>query len=213
MAGDDIILRIPSKYAASSSASPPADTAGQQNFTNPPLEWLHRTWTVTHSTLSMWRSARNVRITYKPLPPNPGDAEARARVDDLVEYERNSGKGGVRTVAGVDTACAAGDSGSWDWRGRGMLAFVTSHWEVLGWGEREVAGGGGEKERWVVTWFAPTLFTKEGVDLYSDRQGGISEGLAGDVLAGLKGLGAKGLVDMVKADMQPVEIQLPWKEK
>lgn len=207
MANHDIILRIPSKYGSSSSPPPPpaADaTTTSGVFTNPPLEWLYRTWTVTHSTLGMWRTARNVRITYRPIDASAGDA--RARVDDLVEYERSSGKGGVRTVAGVDTACAAGDAGSWDWRGKGMLGFVTSHWEVLGWGERA------DGERWVVTWFAPTLFTKEGVDLYSDRKEGMSEALAGELLAGLKGLGAKELVDMVQADMQPVEIQLPWKE-
>lgn len=209
MANNDITLRIPSKYGpppseSSSSSSPPSSA-----FTNPPLDWLHRTWTVTHSTLGMWRTARNVRITYTPLAPAGGGSP---RVDDLVEYERSSGKGGVRTVAGVDTACGAtaADTGAWDWRGKGLLGFVTSHWEVLGWGERDVEGG--EKERWVVTWFAPTLFTKEGVDLYSDRKEGMSEGLAGEVLAALKGLSAKPLVDMVEADMKPVEIHLPWKE-
>lgn len=195
MANNDISLRIPSKYGAPSSTS---------TFTNPPLDWLHRTWIVTHSTLSMWRTARNVRITYKPLAPT---AAGHARVDDLVEYERDSGKGGIKTVAGVDTACGPGDeSGTWDWRGKGLLGFVTSHWEVLGWGER---GG----ERWVVTWFAPTLFTKEGVDLYSDRKEGMSKELAGELVAALKGLGgAKEVVDMVEQDMREVQIQLPWKE-
>lgn len=198
MANNDISLRIPSKYG------PPSSTS---TFANPPLDWLHRTWTVTHSTLSMWRTARNVRITYKPLSPSDAD---HPRVDDLVEYEKASGKGGVKTVAGVDTACGPGteSSGTWDWRGKGLLGFVTSHWEVLGWGERD------DGERWVVTWFAPTLFTKEGVDLYSDRQEGMSETLAGEVLAALKGLdGAKGVVDMVEKDMRAVQVQLPWKEQ
>lgn len=221
MANNDITLRLPSKYGPPPSEG--SSSSSTPGFTNPPLEWLHRTWTVTHSTLGMWRTARNVRITYKPLAPAAGGGGGHARVDDLVEYERSSGKGDVRTVAGVDTACGAGaaDTGAWDWRGKGLLGFVTSHWEVLGWGERDVEGGaegegegeGDGKERWAVTWFAPTLFTKEGVDLYSDRKGGMSEALAGEVLAALKGLGAKPLVDMVEADMQPVEIHLPWKEK
>lgn len=203
-----ITLRVPSKYASSSSSSSPSTSP------TPPLEWLHRTWTVTHSTLSMWRTARNVRITYSPLPPTSGDAaSARPRVDDLVQYEKKtSGKGGVKTVSGVDTASAAGPGAtwSWDWRGKGLLAFVTSHWEVVGWGERDAAGG--EKERWAVTWFAPTLFTKEGVDLYSDRQGGMSPALAGEILAALKGLDAAPLVKMVEADMREVEVRLPWLE-
>lgn len=201
-----ITLRIPSKYA--SSSLPPTSSS----FSNPPLEWLHRTWTVTHSTLSMWRTARNVRITYKPLAPSGTGDSARPRVDDLVEYEKSSGKGGVKTVSGVDTASASGAAatGSWDWRGKGLLGFVTSHWEVLGWGERDTVEGG--KERWAVTWFAPTLFTKEGVDLYSDRQGGMSPALAEEILAGLKGLDAAPLVKMVEADMKEVEVRLPWLE-
>lgn len=160
----------------------------------------------------MWRTAQNVRITYSPLPPSPPTAEgSRPRIDDLVEYEKASGKGGVKTVAGVDTASGREDTGSWDWRGKGLLSFVTSHWEILGWGEREGAEGSG-KERWVVTWFAPTLFTKEGIDLYSDRKEGMSPELAHEILTGLKGLDAKPVVDMVGNDMEEVKIQVPWKE-
>ncbi|CAN8104614.1 unnamed protein product [Discula destructiva] len=199
----DVILRLPSKYAPSSASS-------SSPFTNPPLDWLHRTWTVTHSTLAMWRTAKNVRITYKPLPPSPPTADgARPRIDDLVVYERASGKGGLKTVAGIDTACGQADTGSWDWRGKGLLGFVTSHWEVLGWGEREVDG---EVQRWVVTWFAATLFTKEGVDLYCDRKGGMSKELAAEIVAGLEGLQTTELVGMVEADMREVKVELPWKE-
>lgn len=215
MANADINLRIPSKYAPAPKSPPPAapTKAESSAFPNPPLDWLARTWTVTHSTLSMWRTARNVRITYAPLPPSPPSASGpRPRVDDLVEYEKASGKGGLKTVAGVDTACGTGDTGSWDWRGKGWLTFVTSHWEILGWGERAV-GEGGEVERWAVTWFAPTLFTKEGVDLYSDRKEGMSPKLAEEILAKLKSLSAEGVVKMVEADMRDVQIQLPWKEK
>lgn len=200
-----ITLRIPSKYASDSSSSPSSPSP-------PPLEWLHRTWTVTHSTLTMWRTARNVRITYSPLPPSGSGDSARPRVDDLVQYEKTSGKGGVKTVSGVDTASSAGDTGVWDWRGKGLLGFVTSHWEVMGWGERDNADVEGGKERWAVTWFAPTLFTKEGIDLYSDRKGGMSPALAGEILAALKGLGAAPLVQMVEADMKEVEVRLPWLE-
>ncbi|POS73362.1 hypothetical protein DHEL01_v208244 [Diaporthe helianthi] len=211
---ETITLRIPSKYASSSSSS------SSSSFSHPPLEWLHRTWTVTHSTLAIWRTARNVRITYSPLP---GDSSGRHRVDDLVQYEKTSGKGGVvKTVQGVDTSSASaregegqgqGSTASWDWRGKGLLGFVTSHWEVVGWGERDVGEAeGGGKERWAVTWFAPTLFTKEGLDLYSDRKGGMSPALAGDILAALKGLDAGPLVKMVEADMKEVEVRLPWLE-
>jgi len=203
-----IAVRPPSKHASSAPAASP--------FAPPPLEWLLRTWTVTHSTLGMWRSAQNVRITYKALPARPGSD--LARVDDLVEYESNRpGRSGVKSVAGVDTASpanpttgAAAESGAWDWRGKGWLFFVGSHWEVLGWGERPLADGG--VERWVVTWFAPTLFTKEGVDLYSDRREGLSEETAREITAALE-KGPEGLAEMVKRDMQAVDIKLPWQEK
>lgn len=161
----------------------------------------------------MWRTAQNVRITYAPLPPSPPTAEGSCpRIDDLVEYEKSSGKGGVKTVAGIDTACSREDTGSWDWRGKGLLGFVTSHWEILGWGERE-SDGDHTKERWVVTWFAPTLFTKEGIDLYSDRKEGMSAELANEILTELKTLKAEPVVEMVKKDMEGVKIQVPWKTR
>ena len=172
------------------------------------MEWLTATWTVTHSTLAMWRSARNVRITYKPLAAK---ADGRARIDDLVEYEPTKHQGGVRkTVAGVDTQAADG-GGGWDWRGKGWLFFVSSHWELLGWGEATTLEG--KTERWAVTWFAPTVFTKEGVDVYCDQREGLSTGTYEKIMEALKRLDAKGVVDMVANDMQPVEIKLPWTEK
>ncbi|KAL8335484.1 hypothetical protein RB598_009593 [Gaeumannomyces tritici] len=213
MSSPAITLRPPSKYASSSSSSSsptPAPDGG------PSAELLHRTWSVTHSTLSMWRTARNVRITYKPLPPSSSSA---ARMDDLVEYESRDGEGGVKSVAGVDTASAGGTANtSWDWRGKGLLFFVTSHWEVLGWGERPLASSGhddngGGVERWAVTWFAPTLFTAEGLDIYCDRPEGLSDETAALVLAALKDMGVEELAAMVEKDMQPVEISLPWKTK
>jgi hypothetical protein len=95
------------------------------------------------------------------------------------------------------------------------LFFVGRHGEFLGWGERELVGGAeGEVERWAVTWFAPTLFTAEGLDVYSDRPGGCSEGLVREVLAELgtvtKGVGRLG--EMVEREMREVVVQLPWRE-
>ncbi|UKZ77294.1 hypothetical protein TrVFT333_005014 [Trichoderma virens FT-333] len=100
-----IALKLPSKYSSATS-----DSAA------PTIDWLSRSWTVTHSTLSMWRAARNVRITYKPLPPK---ADGRLRIDDLVEYEPSDKDGALKSVAGVDTQ----SPGGWDWRGKGWLFF------------------------------------------------------------------------------------------
>ncbi|RDA87925.1 hypothetical protein CP532_1703 [Ophiocordyceps camponoti-leonardi (nom. inval.)] len=207
-----IQLNPPTRY---STSSPPSSSAA-----GPSITWLTSTpWTVTHSTLSMWRTARNVRISYKALPPkSPG---GRARLDDLVEYEPVKSDGVRKTVEGVDTQAGVDDDGggggeqkdscaSWDWRGKRWLSFVSSHWEVLGWGEKEMVGGG--VERWAVTWFAPTLFTKEGLDIYCDRREGLSEETYQSLREAFKALGVPKLVAMVDEDMRPVEIRLPWVE-
>ncbi|RCI14279.1 hypothetical protein L249_6135 [Ophiocordyceps polyrhachis-furcata BCC 54312] len=204
-----IQLNPPTRY---STSSPPSSSSG------PSITWLTSTpWTVTHSTLSMWRTARNVRISYTALPPkNPG---GRSRLDDLVEYEPVKTDGVRKTVEGVDTQASVENDAveqqdgcaSWDWRGKRWLSFVSSHWEVLGWGEEEMAGGGGV-ERWAVTWFAPTLFTKEGLDIYCDRREGLSEETYKSLREAFKALGVSKLVAMVDEHMRPVEIRLPWVE-
>jgi len=190
-----VTLRLPSKYASSDSQS--------AAFSPPSLDFLGRTWSVTHSSLPMWRSARNVRITYTPLPNIPN------KVSDLVEYESLSPSfitSGVKKIKGVDTSSVEGDLSAWDWRGSGLLFFVSSHWEILGWGERDL--GDGEKERWVVTWFQKTVFSAEGVDVYSDRKEGGSEGLVQEILEELRKLEELG--ELVGDALKQVEIKLPW---
>ena len=156
-------------------------------------------------------------------------------MDDLVEYEALSGKGDVKRITGVDTstfkqtgeptANAGNKKGAvpdeaavaeWNWRGKGWLFFVSSHWEVLAWGEEKVADVPGDvRERWVVTWFAPTIFSAEGVDFYSDRREGLSEGVRRklmDAFQALRGGPAERLAEMVGRDMKEVACELPWKE-
>lgn len=48
--------------------------------------------------------------------------------------------------------------------------IVSSHWEVLGYGDGE------DGEQWLVTYFAKTLFTPPGIDVYSRRKEGLREG-------------------------------------
>jgi hypothetical protein len=144
----------------------------------------------------MWRSARNVRITYKDL--------GEGGVDDLVEYEKS---GSLKNVPGIDKQQGPG---SWNWRGKGWLKLITSHWEILGWGERPT-GDGGQVERWMVTWFASTLFTEEGIDVLTDRRDGLPEETLNTILAKLTTLDeAPDVVKIVKEKLQPVEIKLPW---
>ncbi|KAI1813070.1 hypothetical protein GGS20DRAFT_499076 [Poronia punctata] len=203
-----VVLRPPSKYTASHS-NPKANTA--EPFVPPSNEWLWNTWTVTHSTLSMWRSAQNVRITYEPHEESKKADPTKASINDnIVEYEKKGGKGSLMSIQGVEKPDPK-ISGAWNWRGKGWLAFASSHWEILGWGERPSANGKGD-ERWVVTWFAGTLFTEEGIDIYSDRKEGLSTETREQIIEALKQLEAPKLVNLVEKKMAEVAIKLPWKE-
>jgi len=124
----------------------------------------------------MWRKARNVAITYTPLP---SASDAAPKLDDRVTYQSLRGDK-IKSVRGIDAP--AGD-GAWDWRGRGWLLVASSHWEVLGFGPSgaadasEIGRGQEGGEAWVVTFFAKTLFTPAGIDIYSRRKEGLSEGM------------------------------------
>ncbi|TGJ79900.1 hypothetical protein E0Z10_g8859 [Xylaria hypoxylon] len=215
---NSISLRTPSKYLTDPSK---ALTTSNEPFVTPSNEWLYGTWTVTHSTLSMWRSSQNVRITYTPhesastastasTTSPPADSNAPTVNDNIVEYEKKGGGGSVKSVLGIEKPDPI-IPGAWNWRGKGWLVIASSHWEILGWGERPLPSGEGV-ERWAVTWFAPTLFTEEGVDLYSDRREGLDKETADSILEALKQLEAPKLVQLVEKKMMEVAINLPWKE-
>ncbi|CAK4032424.1 Hypothetical predicted protein [Lecanosticta acicola] len=159
-----------------SPAAPPAD------FKLPTIAWLMETWHVTHSTLPMWKSKRNVRIQYTPLDPSSPEIakEHTDRVDDLVSYQGLTDDK-VSTVRGIDKAATTtnGESrGEWDWRGKGWLKIASSHWEVLAWGEEEGTGN-----KWMVTMFAKTLFTPAGIDVYSKAREGVQAGTLNNIKA------------------------------
>lgn len=204
-----ITLALPSRYArqpeTTSSAAASNTASRQATASPPPLEWLATTWTVSHSTLSMWRSARNVRISYRILPP---ESDGRPRLDDLVEYEPANKKGVRKTVEGIDSEVGPA---SWIWRGKGLLSLVRGRWEMLGWGETTTEKG--IRERWIVTWFAATLFTREGFDVCCDRPSGPSPATYERLKEALEAMPVPKLAALVKSDLRPVAIQLPWTTK
>lgn len=118
----------------------------------------------------MWKNNRNVVITYKPLDSVPG------AIDDLVEYQPLSSDK-KKTVEGIDKPDPDVHA-AYNWRGKGWLKIASSHWEVLGHGDED--GG------WVVTYFAKTLFTPAGIDIYARKKGGLSEELVGRIRAEMK---------------------------
>jgi hypothetical protein len=149
----------------------------------PPNDSIIGTWHVTHSTLPLWKNKRNVNITYKLLP---ADSSGVQKLDDLVQYQGiDSGK--IKSVHGIDTP-TPGNPGAWDWRGKGWLMIASSHWECLGFG--------GDDEKWIVTYFAKTIFTPAGIDIYSRDKEGLSQSTVDQILDSLKGLGIKEMTDL-----------------
>ncbi|KAL2435238.1 hypothetical protein ABEF95_014775 [Exophiala dermatitidis] len=161
MAGSERIEGVVNFRPPSTVNIHPANTETHKfHFQPPPVSFMQGIWYVTHSTLPMWKTNRNVTITYTSLE---NDIQV---LDDLVEYQPlTSDK--HKTVKGVDTPTADPAGGAYSWRGRGWLRIASSHWEVLGYGDQD--GG------WMVTYFNKTLFTPAGIDIYARRKGGLSE--------------------------------------
>ncbi|KAI9823039.1 MAG: hypothetical protein M1832_002693 [Thelocarpon impressellum] len=167
----------------------PARSGPPTHSTPSPAFLARGGWHVTHSSLPMWTSKRNVRIEYAALP---AAANGSARMDDLVSYQA-LGSAKVKTIAGVDTAkTSGGEGGPWVWRGKGWLGVATSHWEVLGF------GGEGQGE-WILTFFEKTLFTPSGIDICVRSERGLPEEVVGGIKAALDGLGDDELRDLGRA--------------
>ena len=142
-------------------------------FKLPPVDWIPPpidhwcgTWHVTHSTLPLWSDKRNVSLTYKLLEPTVGsNRQILRRLDDNVAYQSlTSDK--IKTIRGVNTACGE-STADWNWRGKGWLKLVTSHWEILGCGQDSDVD-------WAVIFFASTYVTPFGMDILSKSKEGVS---------------------------------------
>lgn len=118
----------------------------------------------------MWKSNRNVVITYTPAEADTGG------IHDLVSYQPlNSDK--RKEIHGFDTPDAEIPA-CYKWRGKGWLKVASSQWEILGYGNEE--GG------WAVTYFQKTMFTPAGIDVYARKHGGLSGDLLAKIVSGMK---------------------------
>lgn len=151
----------------------------------PPNDFLIGTWHVTHSSLPLWKNKRNVNITYELLPT---DSSGVPKIDDLVKYQAIDSEK-VRSVHGVDTP-TPGDPGAWDWRGKGWLKIASSHWECLGFGHTD------DGNKWIVTYFAKTLFTPAGIDIYSRSKEGLPRSSVDEILNALKEHGVNEITEL-----------------
>lgn len=181
----NVVLRLPT---GSSAPSASAGTQDEQTFTPPTHEWLSGTWFVVQSTLPMWKTSRNVRIEYSRHQTDSSEVQ----LNDTVHYQSLSCDAN-RTVAGIDRESVEGDTGAWNWRGKGLLKIASSHWEVLGWGSLS-EGSVSEDDAcgWAVTYFSKTLFTPAGLDIYFRRKEGPGPAMIDSIKRGLKALGDPG---------------------
>jgi hypothetical protein len=160
----------------------------------------------------MWKSKRNVTITYNPL------ASDATKLDDLVQSQKALSKSdeealaktpdvtlpksGVSSIRGIDTP-VLGKPGAYTWRGKGMLILITSHWELIGYGE-EVSGN-----KWAVTYFLPALYglaAPAGIDIYSQDPKGVSVETMDGIMAQLKKVeDVNGKFAKIVADLVPVK--------
>ena len=134
-------------------------------------------------------------MTYSlKTPPSGGTVQ----FDDVVEYYAKSTSARSRVV-GVDTlivdpldssrhsASASKPAQTrYNWRGRGWLFWVTSRWQILGCSADPSPENAGA---WAVTYFAKTLFTPEGLDLYCRSAEGLPADVVAEILGKAKGLG------------------------
>nr|ODN97581.1 hypothetical protein L204_02999 [Cryptococcus depauperatus CBS 7855] len=160
--------------------------------------WFMGKWVVAWSTLPIWKEKKDVTITYTPVA---GQSKIDTTFDDLVEYRSKSADSNSKPSTGT-TLCRQGMSHStllgkasrlisvryngatFDWKGAGLLFFVHSHWEVLGYGKDEEHG-----LEWAVTCmslsihFSKTLFTPAGVDIYIRKSPSVSNPASEDNVA------------------------------
>lgn len=176
---------------------PNQTVAASQEFVLPDLPWLQGTWYISASSLPMWRNKKNAKVEYTRIK---GD-----RLDDVVSYQNSDNKN-VKKLHGIDKQKK---DGSWTWRGRGKLIVASSRWEILGWGgggpEKKQGGTAGStgiiekgdpkkdyREQWIVAYYARTLFTESGVDIFSRKAEGLSTDLMRKLKIALTKLGSEG---------------------
>jgi len=89
------------------------------------------------------------------------------------------------TVAGIDRL-EQGAAARWKWRGKGLLMIATSRWQLLGFNIHTSADS--DEPEWVVTYFASTLFTPAGLDIYSRSKDGLSDQFVEGLVEGIGAL-------------------------
>lgn len=82
--------------------------------------------------------------------------------------------------------------------------IASSHWECLGFGtadsDSDTSDEGGNQ--WVVTYFAKTLFTPAGIDIYSREKRGLPPSTVKEILDALRGFGLEEIARLADSVFQ-----------
>lgn len=114
---------------------------------------LAGTWHIVCSSFPMWQGDRRTEATFS-YSPLPYGRSGKQRMSDVVGYRTRRGR--QRRIRGIDTRLMRRPGAVYRWRGRGVLAALSSEWEV-----REI----GPNDAWAVILFSRSLLTPAGADI------------------------------------------------
>lgn len=167
----DIRMRSPSKYTHKSNVYP------TKRF-DVPLSWLARKWIISHTTCPTWHLADNILHSYcfqRSFQQSYFDISSicftsgrwREGLTDVIEYKNLCFPLSRRGFSVRDHGAPG-----WKWRGKGWRMLESFRWEVLGWGQWSQAK---DVMCWLAIWSSSSLLFGEGVDIYCDHPGGLSD--------------------------------------
>ena len=129
------------------------------------LDDLEGKWFINQSNFPMWLKGNKTNPTFNyTLIQKNGEP----RLLDEVQYSKKSK---VKSIIGHDKPLNENNN-SFIWRGKGVLAFVKSKWNIL---------YIDPEKQWMIIHFQKTLFTPEGYDVVSR-----SKTLEGELLSTLE---------------------------
>ncbi|KZT58602.1 hypothetical protein CALCODRAFT_508058 [Calocera cornea HHB12733] len=136
-----------------------------------PVEAFAGQWYLVNSTMDMWKTHKDVTITYTlttPLPDLVYNDKKEFRASSAASDKAPTVIDGQSTLLPTEGASTPEQrhAVNFKWRGIGfLLRMATSTWQILGYDM---------EEGWFVTYFDKTLFTSAGLDIYTRKPGSLS---------------------------------------
>ncbi|WMX12926.1 lipocalin family protein [Aureispira sp. CCB-E] len=118
------------------------------------LQDLEGRWYINQSNFPMWLKGNKANPTFNYTLQ---EKKGQKGLLDIVQYQQN---GKTKSIKGYDTVLDANNR-KFMWRGKGLLAMLTSKWEIL-----HLA----PDQSWAIIYFQKTLFTPNGYDVISRQK-------------------------------------------